>query len=94
MVICLKINNFHHLKDFQSDTSPSPYLAYVILERKCGPIAGWDNPGEPGNRVPRKSLDLEIFGRRHAFLMIYTSERKDFLLYEIISFQWVNFPRE
>lgn len=40
-----------------------------IAENTAITMAGRDIPGEPGNRVPTKSLvSSEIFARHHAFL--------------------------
>jgi hypothetical protein len=66
-------------------------ITYLLICLWQGGIfTGNMGTGFPGNPC----TSGEIFGRSHAFLMIYTSERNDFLLLEIISFQWYNFPRE
>jgi hypothetical protein len=42
-----------------------------------GYVAGWDIPGEPGNRVPRKSLDLRRNLLRESRLLVIDIQEKE-----------------
>jgi hypothetical protein len=87
-ILCRQVNA---LKWIESSESTQVNTLKWMHSSECTQ-AGWDIPGEPGNRVPRKSLDIRRNILQESQLSHDKYKRKnDFLLKEIISCPWGNF---